>query len=147
VAASAICDKSPRVTMGRATVTHGSSAAGSEHWCSGIECAALTMAQHEYFAAHTADSIERERITALEAATDPKSKRHLQALGIGPGWNYLEVGGGGGSITRWLSENVGPTGRVAAADIDSGDSSRPELPWNRLDIRVPPNGATSACLS
>ena len=95
------------------------------------------MAQHEYFAAHTADSVERERLTALEAATDPKSKRHLQALGIGPGWNCLEVGGGGGSITRWLSEKVGPAGRVVAADIDTRflrQIDEPNVEIRKLDI-------------
>jgi SAM-dependent methyltransferase len=30
----------------------------------------------------------------------------------------LEVGAGGGSVASWLSEQVGPTGRVVATDID-----------------------------
>ena len=56
------------------------------------------MEHGEYFAARTTDEAERERLDALEAAIDPTSRRHLEALGVGPGWTCLEVGGGGGSI-------------------------------------------------
>ena len=40
-------------------------------------------------------------------------------LGIGPGWHCLEVGAGSGSIARFMSERVGPTGRVVAIDINT----------------------------
>jgi predicted methyltransferase len=76
------------------------------------------MSEHEYFAAESSDSLERERLHALEAAKDPKTRRHMLQLGLKPGWSCLEVGAGGGSITRWLSEQVGPSGTVVAADID-----------------------------
>ena len=39
-------------------------------------------------------------------------------MGIAPGWHCLEVGAGGGSITRWMAGHVGPTGRVVATDLD-----------------------------
>jgi SAM-dependent methyltransferase len=45
--------------------------------------------------------------------------RHLGDRGIQEGWRCLEVGGGGGSIARWLSEQVGPTGHVLVTDIDT----------------------------
>lgn len=77
------------------------------------------MVQGEYFAADTADFAERERLTALEAAIDRKSKRHLHELGVGPGWKCLEVGGGGGSITRWMAERVGSDGHVVVTDINT----------------------------
>ena len=35
------------------------------------------------------------------------------------GWQCLEIGGGLGTITRWLSDRVGPEGRVLATDIDT----------------------------
>ena len=35
------------------------------------------------------------------------------------GWRCLEVGAGAGSIVRWLSDAVGPTGQVLATDIDT----------------------------
>ena len=76
------------------------------------------MAGDEYFAAHTADAAERERLAFLERGVDPRSTRHLQALGVAAGWACLEVGGGGGSVTRWLADRVGPDGRVVAIDID-----------------------------
>ena len=94
------------------------------------------MTQHEYFAADTSDSVERERLAALEAATDPKTRRHLQAIGVGPGWKCLEVGGGG-SITRWLCEAVGSGGRVVATDIDTRflrQIDEPNFELRKLDI-------------
>jgi hypothetical protein len=56
----------------------------------------------------------RERLAALEALVDPSTIRHLEALGVSEGWQCLEVGGGGGSITEWLCRRVGPAGRVVA---------------------------------
>ena len=58
------------------------------------------------------------RFTAISALFDAASQRYLADRGVGPGWRCLEVGGGGGSIARWLGERVGPTGRVIATDID-----------------------------
>jgi len=60
----------------------------------------------------------RERLRLLEATYDPGTLRHLEALGVAPGWRCLEVGGGGGSIAAWLCQRVGPTGHVVATDID-----------------------------
>jgi SAM-dependent methyltransferase len=60
----------------------------------------------------------RERLATLEAIYDPPTRRHLEALGVGPGWRCLEVGAGGGSIAAWLAERVGPGGAVVATDID-----------------------------
>jgi SAM-dependent methyltransferase len=62
---------------------------------------------------------ERARLDALESLTDPGTTRLLAALGVGPGWSCLEVGGGGGSITRWLAEQVGPSGRVVVTDVNT----------------------------
>jgi hypothetical protein len=44
----------------------------------------------------------RRRLVQLEALWDPSTIRHLQALGVTDGWRCLEVGAGGGSITRWF---------------------------------------------
>jgi SAM-dependent methyltransferase len=46
------------------------------------------------------------------------SERRLLTLGVSRGWNVLEVGGGGGSIARWLCRQVGNDGHVTATDID-----------------------------
>ena len=59
------------------------------------------------------------RLAVLAQVFDPGTTRHLAARGIGPGWACLEVGGGLGTITRWLSDRVGSEGRVLATDIDT----------------------------
>jgi ubiquinone/menaquinone biosynthesis C-methylase UbiE len=48
---------------------------------------------------------------------DPLTIRRVERLGIGEGARCLEVGGGRGSITRWLAERVGTKGRVIATDL------------------------------
>ncbi len=58
------------------------------------------------------------RFSALSTLFDSATIRHLQACGLREGWNCLEVGGGGGSITAWIADRVGPTGRVSVTDID-----------------------------
>jgi ubiquinone/menaquinone biosynthesis C-methylase UbiE len=60
----------------------------------------------------------RRRLSLLEQHLDPMTKRRVTALGIRQGLRCLEVGAGAGSIASWLCEQVGPTGRVVAADID-----------------------------
>ena len=61
----------------------------------------------------------RRRLELLEVCYDPATIRHLQGLGVGPGWRCLEVGGGGGSITRWLCSTVGRHGHVTGVDLDT----------------------------
>jgi 2-polyprenyl-3-methyl-5-hydroxy-6-metoxy-1,4-benzoquinol methylase len=61
----------------------------------------------------------RQRLSAIEASYDPGTIRHLEACGVGPGWRCMEVGGGGGTIVKWLSRRVGPTGYVLATDLDT----------------------------
>lgn len=60
-----------------------------------------------------------ERLSGIETTWDPGTITHLDALGVGPGSNCLEVGAGGGSIARWLAERVGPNGSVLATDLDT----------------------------
>lgn len=61
----------------------------------------------------------RRRLELLELSYDPLSTRRLEHVGVRAGWRCLEVGAGGGSITRWLSRAVGPTGTVVAVDLDT----------------------------
>jgi SAM-dependent methyltransferase len=58
------------------------------------------------------------RFDALATLFDPWTFRHIDDLGIAPGWRCWEVGAGGPSVPRWLGARVGPTGRVLATDID-----------------------------
>lgn len=60
---------------------------------------------------------ESERLTALEQGLDPGTIRHLEALGVGPGWRCWEVGAGAGSIAAWLCQRVGDEGHVIATDL------------------------------
>ncbi len=63
---------------------------------------------------------ERARLAMLEEIFDPGTVRHLDALGVGPGWRCLEVGAGAGSVARWLCDRVGAGGRVVATDVATG---------------------------
>src|SRR5215468_12462008 len=72
--------------------------------------------------------------TSIQLHTDAFS-----SLGFGPGWHCLEIGGGGGSVARWLSDQVGADGRVVATDIDTRFLDEIRAPnfetWNH-DITV-----------
>lgn len=80
---------------------------------------------------------ERERLNAVESVHDPATIRHLEGLGVGAGWRCLEVGGGGGSVARWLCGKVGTTGSVVATDLDTrflDAIGEPNLEVRRHDI-------------
>ncbi|HET9772054.1 MAG TPA: methyltransferase domain-containing protein [Acidimicrobiia bacterium] len=59
-----------------------------------------------------------DRFDALAALYDPMTIGHFDTIGVGAGWRCLEVGAGGGSVVRHLSERVGAGGRVLATDIE-----------------------------
>jgi SAM-dependent methyltransferase len=61
----------------------------------------------------------KRRLGLLESHTDPISHRRLAGTGVSGGWRCLEVGGGLGSIARWLSDRVGATGAVTVTDLDT----------------------------
>jgi SAM-dependent methyltransferase len=58
------------------------------------------------------------RFRALSALFDASTFRHIEALGIRPGWRCWEVGAGGPSVPGGLAERAGPQGHVLATDID-----------------------------
>ncbi|HST48768.1 methyltransferase domain-containing protein [Jatrophihabitans sp.] len=60
-----------------------------------------------------------ERFQAMSELFDPVTFRHLEAVGIGPGWACWEVGAGSPSVPRWLAAQVGESGRVLATDLDT----------------------------
>ena len=59
---------------------------------------------------------ERERFDAIERNLDPGTIWALTEIGVSNGWNCLEVGAGGGSVTEWLCKPVGSDGQVTAID-------------------------------
>jgi SAM-dependent methyltransferase len=82
---------------------------------------------------------ERRRLALLEQVWDGATTARLTALGVDPGMRCLELGGGGGSIARWLCRRVGPTGHVTATDLDTrwlDEIDEPNLTVMRHDILV-----------
>lgn len=71
-----------------------------------------------YVHAMTDHDVELERLRLLEHRYDPGTVRRFAELGSLAGARCLEVGAGAGSVTRWLSEAVGPAGHVLAVDLD-----------------------------
>jgi SAM-dependent methyltransferase len=81
------------------------------------------------------------RFEALSDLFDATTFRHLEAVGTGPGWHCLEVGAGGPSVPAWLSDRVGPTGRVLVTDIEPrwlAPLERPNVEVRRHDIGADP---------
>ena len=62
---------------------------------------------------------ERQRLAQIEAWLDPYSIRIFEEHDLQPGWRCLDVGAGGGSLTQWLCDRVGPRGSVVAIDADT----------------------------
>ncbi|MFC8127566.1 methyltransferase domain-containing protein [Streptomyces sp. NPDC057302] len=76
---------------------------------------------------------------AFSALFDPTTFRHIERLGIGPGWRCWEVGAGGTSVVSWLAKRVGPTGRVLATDADISwqtSAARPPVEVRTHDVGV-----------
>lgn len=61
---------------------------------------------------------ELRRLHLRERVMDPDTRRILAARGPRPSWRCLELGGGTGSIARWLGEQC-PEGRVVVTDVDT----------------------------
>ena len=79
----------------------------------------------------------RRRLNLLEQAYDDGTIRRLSCLGVGAGWSCLEVGGGAGSIARWLCSQVAHDGRVVAVDLDTrflDEITADNLEVRRLDL-------------
>jgi len=78
-----------------------------------------------------------DRFAAFADLFDPPTFRHMTRLGLSTGWHCWEVGAGGTSVIRWLAEQVGPTGRVLATDIDvtwARDAAGANLEVRRHDV-------------
>lgn len=82
-------------------------------------------------------AIAEQRMSALAALYDEATRRALERTGLATGWRCLEIGGGGGSIARWLADKVGESGSVLCTDLDTRyleSSVRPNLRVVRHDI-------------
>ena len=63
-------------------------------------------------------SAGRERLRVLARATRPTTAALLDRVGLGPGMRCLDVGSGGGDVTRELASRVAPDGAVVGIDLD-----------------------------
>lgn len=87
---------------------------------------------------------EPARLRLMSEMLDPQLFFRLSRVGIGPGWRCLEVGAGNGSVSRWMSGQVGPTGAVVSSDIDVDLLQRlqaPNVTVRRIDVTVDDLGA------
>jgi SAM-dependent methyltransferase len=96
------------------------------------------MSEAAYVFDGTKHDAELERLRALEAVFDGGTQRVLLSAGLSQGWRCLEIGAGAGSIAAWMSGAVGPTGRVAAVDLNArflahGESTNIDV--HEADIR------------
>ncbi|HET6865599.1 MAG TPA: methyltransferase domain-containing protein [Solirubrobacteraceae bacterium] len=80
-----------------------------------------------------APDLERARLELLAEVHDPLTRAQLDAIGVGEGWRCLDVGAGGGAVTRMLAERVGNTGSVLAIDLDT--SLLEALADDRIEVR------------
>ncbi|MFF2654471.1 methyltransferase domain-containing protein [Streptomyces sp. NPDC058045] len=81
------------------------------------------------------------RFDAFTELFDPFTFRHLERLGVGPGWRCWEVGAGGTSVVNRLARTVGPTGHVLATDIDltwAASTARPPVELLQHDVAADP---------
>jgi len=85
------------------------------------------------------------RFEALSQLFDPVTFRHFSAIGVSAGWACWEVGAGGVSVPVWLAEQVGPSGRVVASDIDTAwmpaDGAAFEVLRHDVGVDQPPAGS------
>jgi SAM-dependent methyltransferase len=117
-----------------------------KRWGLPCECAATRKGQGfssvtNYIFDNAAERETAQRFSSLEHLHDPHTIRHLLATGIGPGWRCWEIGGGSGSIGRWLASRVAPGGRVLMTDIDPrfiSSSGTANLEVRRHDVGTDP---------
>ncbi|MVO86959.1 methyltransferase domain-containing protein [Streptomyces sp. p1417] len=77
------------------------------------------------------------RCTAFAALFDPTTFRHIERLGVGPGWRCWEVGATSTSVVSWLAKRVGPTGLVLATAVDTAplrSAARPPVQVRTHDL-------------
>ncbi len=82
-----------------------------------------------------------DRFTAFTTLFDPPTFRHLDGLGLAPGWRCWEVGAGGTSVVTHLADRVGPGGHVLASDINlswAGGAIAPNVEVVQHDVAADP---------
>ena len=70
-----------------------------------------------------------QRFASLQTLYDSWTIRHLEATGIGPGWQCWEIGAGGGSIARWLGSGGSDITRANLAFSEAFMPARRHPRW------------------
>jgi SAM-dependent methyltransferase len=83
---------------------------------------------------------ERQRLALMSRLLDPMHRRHIEQLGVAPGWRTLEVGCGNGSMAAWLAGQIAPGGQATATDLDLSltNADVPGLDCRQADILAGP---------
>ena len=83
----------------------------------------------------------KQRLDVLAAVMQPYTARLLDTVGVAPGSRCIDVGCGGGHVSRELARRVGPHGRVVGIDLDpdvislaSADAQREGLTNLRFEV-------------
>ena len=84
-----------------------------------------------------ASTSEYQRLDLMSKILDPWTRGYLGALGVGQGWQCLELGGGNGSIAEWLCCHGRPLGER--------DGRRHQPGAARVGPRPEPHGAADGC--
>jgi SAM-dependent methyltransferase len=103
------------------------------------------MARDEGYLLDNQQAEAGTRFDALAEIFNPSTSRHIEGLGIAPGWRCWEVGAGGPSVPAWLAARVGAEGHVLATDLDVswlGEAAGPTVEVRRHDVAAddPPAG-------
>jgi len=87
----------------------------------------------------------RERLRLLSEAAAPSTRALLDEVGIAAGSVCLDVGCGGGDVTRELARAAGPAGRALGVDVDevkvdiarreAADARIPNVAFEARDVR------------
>jgi SAM-dependent methyltransferase len=103
------------------------------------------MARDEGYLLDNQQAEAGTRFDALAEIFNPSTFRHIEGLGIAPGWRCWEAGAGGPSVPAWLAARVGAEGHVLATDLDVswlGEAAGPTVEVRRHDVAAddPPAG-------
>lgn len=79
----------------------------------------MTNARSTDYLFDTGSDLGRQHMDHLALMLDGHTFGVLDPATFRPGQRCLDLGAGGGSVTRWLADRVGPTGEVVAIDIDT----------------------------
>lgn len=82
-----------------------------------------------------------DRLEVLAATWEPTTSALFDQLGLAPGMTCLDVGCGGGAVTRLLARRVGPAGTAVGIDMDEvkialGRSAAAADGLANVDLRV-----------